>query len=384
MQDHTAALTRVLTGHGIVQVVLTTRPPTAPWTQELGAKANVLRVGLPVPRARQLYAVPASALAPVLARRADLVHAHLGEDLAVVPLAVAAARRRRLPLVITVHCSLAHTLRVTDVRTAVQTLGAMIERWGERRAAATLVLTSRLADMLARDAGLRRVHVIPRGVDRRAFAALGPDPFPHITGRPRVVFLGRLARSKGVERLVLAASLLKTPGVQLLLVGDGPERPRAERLARALGIAERVHVTGFVPHDGVPAVLASADLLVLPSLYEELGTVLIEAMQLGLPSVASCVGGISELLRHGELGMLVRPGDPVALAAGIDAVLSDPELARRLGAAALRRAPEYDWDRVGAQIRDLYRRVVERGDGRPPAHRPGSPADRLARRFWPA
>lgn len=381
MQDHTAALTRVLDRLGVVQVVLTARRPTAASVERLGAGARVVRVGLPVVRSRQFYALPAVALAPALARRADLVHAHLGEDLAVLPLAMLAAARRRLPLVITVHCSLAHTLGVRDIRTAVlKTLGGGIERWAERRAAATLVLTSRLADRLRRDPGLERVHVIRRGIDRRAFVDPGPDPFPEIAGRPRVVFLGRLARAKGVEPLIVAASRLRTAGVQVVLVGDGPERQRVERAARRLGIAERIHITGFVAHERVPAVLASADLLVLPSLYEELGTVLIEAMQVGLPVVASRVGGIPELLRHGELGVLVPAGDAGALASAIDAVLADRELARRLGGAAFGRAPDYDWDRVGAEIRNIYGQVVDDGDARPPVVRASSVADQL----WPA
>jgi glycosyltransferase involved in cell wall biosynthesis len=109
----------------------------------------------------------------------------------------------------------------------------------------------------------------------------------------------------------------------------------------------------------VPAVLASADLLVLPSFYEELGTVLVEAMQAGVPVVASNVGGIPEAVEDGVTGLLVPPGDPVSLAAAIDAVLGDRALARRLGANARLRAPAYDLDHVGAQVHDLYRRLVD-------------------------
>jgi glycosyltransferase involved in cell wall biosynthesis len=171
-------------------------------------------------------------------------------------------------------------------------------------------------------------------------------------------------RAKGVEALVAAAALMRTRA-QLLLVGDGPDRPRVERLARRLGIADRVHVTGFVPHERVPAVLASADLLVLPSFYEELGTVLVEAMQVGLPTVASRVGGIPEVVEDGVTGLLVAPRDPAALATAIDTVLSDPQLARRLGANALARAPEYDLERVGAQVHGLYRELVAAGVRQP-------------------
>jgi glycogen(starch) synthase len=385
MQDHAAALTRRLERRGVAQVVLTTRPPTAPWVQRLAPGATVVRVGLPVRRPRQLYAAPAALLAPVLGGGADLVHAHLGEDLAVLPLAVLACAPRRLPLVVTVHASPTHTVQVRDARTAlIRALGGPIERWGQRRAAVTIVLTERLADRLAPQLGRDRVRMMRRGIDRRAFTDPGPDPFPHLRGRPRVVFVGRIVAAKGVATLVEAAARLATPGVQVVIVGDGPDRPRVERAARSLGVAERVHITGFVPHERVPAVLAAADLLVLPSFYEELGTVLIEALQAGLPCVATRVGGIPEAVDDGETGLLVAPGDPAALARAIDAVLGDGELAARLAAGARRRAPDYDWTSVVARVHELYEELV-------PARRPaaigprrGSPADRLSRRLWPA
>jgi glycogen(starch) synthase len=368
MQEHTGSLTRELDRRGVVQVVLTARPPTAPWVERVGAHATVMRVALPVRRPRQLYSVPAAVLAPLLGRHADVVHVHLGEDLAVLPLAALAAAPRKLPIVITVHCSLAHTLRVCDARTAIlRTLGGWIERRGERRAAATMVYTSLLADRLAHDAGRPATHVVRRGVDRRLFA--GPrraDPLAGQGDGPRVVFVGRLARQKGVHVLVEAVSRLRTPGARLALVGDGAERVRLEREAARLGIADRVHVTGFVAHEQVPDYLAVADVLVLPSIYEELGTVLVEALHAGVPTVASRTGGIPEIVEDGVTGLLVEPGDPDALARAIDTVLSDPVLAASMREHALRRAPDHDLARVGEQVHQLYERVTAPGRERRP------------------
>jgi glycosyltransferase involved in cell wall biosynthesis len=179
-----------------------------------------------------------------------------------------------------------------------------------------------------------------------------------------VVFAGRLVHAKGVETLVRAAARCRTPGMQLLLVGDGPERRRVERLARRIGVAGRVHVTGFVPHDAIPGVLATADLLVLPSIYEEFGTVLVEALHARLPVVASRVGGIPEIIEDGVNGLLVEPGDPAALAAAIDTVLGDRGLAARFAANAAQRAAAYRLDRVGAEMETLYRRLTEPRNGR--------------------
>jgi glycogen synthase len=331
MQNHTAELTRALDRRGVLQTVLTTRPPTAPHLQRLGDHARVIRLGLPVRRFRQLYAPQAAVLAPILAARADVVHVHLGEDLAVLPVGAAAARLHRLPLVLTVHTSLRHTLALSDLRSAIlKTLGGPIERWGEHSADAVLAITPRLFRLLVSD-GVEadRVHLIPPGVNPSLFEGPFEDPFSGV-GRPRVLFVGRLAPQKGVRALVAAAGLLEDESAQVLLVGDGPERPALQREAERLGVGGRLHFVGFLAHERLPAVMSHADLLVLPSLYEELGTVLLEAMQAGLPIVASKTGGIPDVIEDGVNGMLVPPGDPKAIALAIDRLLANRDLTRRL------------------------------------------------------
>ena len=359
MQNHTAELTRALDRYGVVQTVVTTRPPTAPHFQRLGDNARVIRLGLPVRRFRQLYGPQAAIIAPILASRADLVHVHLGEDLAVLPIGAAAARLHRLPLVLTIHTSLRHTLAVSDLRSAVlKTLGGPIEYWGEHSAEAVLVITPRLSRLLVSD-GVEedRVHVIPPGVNPTLFDGPFEDPFVGV-GSPRVLFVGRLAPQKGVRTLVAATGLLEDPSAQVLLVGDGPERPALEREAERISVGDRLHFVGFVAHDRLPAVLAHADLLVLPSLYEELGTVLLEAMQAGLPIVASKTGGIPDVIEGGVNGLLVPPGEPEALARAIDRILGDRGLACRLSEGARERGKDYDWEVLAERVLAVYRGVT--------------------------
>ena len=359
MQNHTAELTRALDRRGVVQTVLTTRPPTAPYFQRLGDHARVIRLGLPIRRFRQLYAPQAAIIAPILAARSDVVHVHLGEDLAVLPIGAAAARLHRLPLVLTIHTSLRHTLAVGDLRSALlKTIGGLIERWGEHSAEAVSVITSRLHRLLLSDGvDENRVHLLPPGVDPSLFEGPFEDPFAGIR-RPRVLFVGRLAPQKGVSTLVEAAGLLKDPSARILLVGDGPERPKLERDAERLGVDDRLHFVGFFAHDRLPAVFAHADLLVLPSLYEELGTVLLEAMQAALPIVASKTGGIPDVIENGVNGMLVPPGDPEALARAIDCLLADRKLACRLSEGAQERAKDYDWEVLAERVLRVYRGVT--------------------------
>jgi len=359
MQNHTAELTRALDRRGIVQTVLTTRPPTAPYFQRLGDHARVIRVGFPLRRFRQLYAPQAAIVAPILALRADLVHVHLGEDLAVLPVGTAAARLHRLPLVLTIHTSLRHTLAVSDLRSAVlKALGGPIERWGEHSAEAVLAITPRLSRLLVSD-GVEedRIHLIPPGVNPSLFEGPFEDPFSGV-GKPRVLFVGRLAPQKGVRALVAAAGLLKDPRAQVLLVGDGPERLALEREAERLGVGGRLHFVGFLAHDRLPAVMSHADLLVLPSLYEELGTVLLEAIQVGLPIVASKTGGIPDVIKDGVNGLLVPPSEPEALAHAINRLLADRKLARRLSEGAQARAKDYDWEVLAERVLRVYQDVT--------------------------
>jgi len=359
MQNHTAELTRALDRRGVVQTVLTTRPPTAPYFQRLGDHACVIRLGLPVRRFRQLYGPQAAIVAPILAARADVIHVHLGEDLAVLPVGAAAARLHRLPLVLTVHTSLRHTLAVSDLRSAVlKTLGGPIERWGERSAEAVLVITTRLLRLLVSDGvDENRIHLIPPGVNPSHFEGPFEDPFSGV-GKPRVLFVGRLAPQKGVGTLVTAAALIENPSAQVLLVGDGPERSALEREAKRIGVGGRVRFLGFVAHERLPAAMVHADVLVLPSLYEELGTVLLEAMQAALPIVASRTGGIPDVIEDGVNGLLVPPGEPDALARAIDRVLADRALAYRLSEGARARGKDYDWEVLAGRVLQVYRGIT--------------------------
>jgi glycogen(starch) synthase len=360
MQNHVANLTRALDGRGVVQTVLTSRPPTAPRVERVGAGSRVVRLGLPVARRRGLYAVPAALLAPLAARRADLVHAHFTIDFGLVPIAVGVARLLRLPLVATIHCSLRHTLEVDDERTrAIRRRGGAVERWLQERADAVVTLTPRLRDLLAAEGiAPAKLHVIPSGVDTRQFDLARPDPLPGVP-RPRLLFSGRLEPEKDVATLLRAAARLRQPA-HVVLVGDGSQREPLELLVRKLGIADRVHVTGYLPHAEVPGVLAHADVLVHPARMEELGTAVVEAMHARLPVVAADWGGIP--VRDGVEGFRVPTGDADAFAAAIDRLLGDPALARRLGEAGRARARrEHDWDALGGRMLEVYRGVRASG-----------------------
>ncbi|QXG76002.1 glycosyltransferase family 4 protein [Modestobacter sp. L9-4] len=356
MQNHTAALTRCLDAQGHSQTVLTSRLGGPRRSTGQGAGALVHRTGVRTRRARQLWAL--AALPRALSRGAapvDVVHGHQGEDLATLVLARLAARRHRCPLVVTVHCSVGHTLTAHSLHARmVRAVGGLIERSTLRRADAVVVLTERTAAALRADgvpAG--RINVIPSGFEPTLFER-APGTAAH--DRPRIGYVGRLAAQKRADLLVTAFGAMREEA-DLVVVGDGPERDRVHALIRASPAADRISTSGFVEHSAVPGVLASLDLLVLPSAYEEMGSVLVEAMVAGLPVVASDVGGIPEVVRHGETGLLVPPGDVPALTAALDRLVADRELRARLAAGARERSRDYSWPHLSTRVADVYRQV---------------------------
>jgi glycogen synthase len=373
MQNHVAELTRCLDRLGVSQLVVTSRLAGPAGRVGFGAHGQVIRTGLPVPVLRQAWA-PLAAPHALGGRRVDLIHVHCGEDLAALPLARTAALRHGSPVVVTLHLSLRHTLRPTTPRShMLRAVGSMAQRWLLPGVDAVIALTPSAARLLHHDgipAG--RLYVIPPGYHPALFAAVPGDPFPRVH-RPRIAYVGRLAPQKDVGLLLEAFGRLPagTAGPHLVVVGDGPDRPALQRRAQPFG--GRVHFTGFMPHDQIPAVLRHVDMLVLPSLYEDLSSVLIEAMAAGLPVVATRVGGTADLVNDGENGLLVPPRDPAALASAISRVLTDPEAAARMASAARRTATAYAWPDLALKVLQVYRRVTGSRDGAlpPPSGRPG-------------
>jgi starch synthase (maltosyl-transferring) len=203
-----------------------------------------------------------------------------------------------------------------------------------------------VADFASSEMGLPedKLAVIPNGVDLERFpaakranlASLGVPP-----GRRLVTFIGRLECQKGVEWLLESSSnwLQRLPIHDLLLIGRGRLAGEFRRICYDLGIRQRVHVAGW--RADVPEVLGASDLLVLPSEWEGMPNVVLEAMATGLPVVASDVEGIRELLGGKAAMQTVRFGDSGALTDRIVQLLSDPTLAAELGAANRRRVEEH-------------------------------------------
>jgi glycosyltransferase involved in cell wall biosynthesis len=289
--------------------------------------------------------------------RPDLVHTHSSKAGFLGRLAARAEGVRRI-----VHTPHGHVFHGYFSAPLTRTF-ALLERiagpWTDR------IIT--LSDEEARDhlrRGIGRAGqfvTIPSGVD------LGPvvsaPPTRLVPDGPVVCAVARLVPVKGLHHLIEAAPavLRHCPAARFLLVGDGERRSALEAQARARGLQDRVVFTGY--REDVPSIMAGTDLVVLPSINEGMGRVLVMAMALGKPIVATRIGGVAELLGDGEAGLLVPPRDPAALAEAITSLLRDPQRERSLGEAGRRRAPRYSAEAMLTALAKLYREVT--ADDRP-------------------
>jgi glycosyltransferase involved in cell wall biosynthesis len=176
-----------------------------------------------------------------------------------------------------------------------------------------------------------RVEIVPNGVPAPTSVANGGN-----LTEPRILFLGFLSRRKGVQDLIeaLARPELRALSWSVTLAGGGAEQQTFEEQAEWAGVRHRLTFPGWVDREGTRALLAGADLLVLPSYAEGMAMSVLEAMAFGLCVVCTPVGALAEVVEDGVSALVVSPGDVEELAAALAKAISDPDLRRRLGQGA--------------------------------------------------
>jgi colanic acid/amylovoran biosynthesis glycosyltransferase len=237
---------------------------------------------------------------------------------------------------------------------------------------------------LAGEEAACRVVVNYHGVSLDRFRPIAPRPAR--AGAPCIVTCGRLEPYKGHHVVLRAVAALPFP-VRCVVVGEGPQRRRLERLAADLGIADRVEFTGPVPQARLVEIYAEADLFVLASVVLErsgkrdvIPNVLVEAMAMDLPVVASDVSGIGELVTDGVSGRLVPPNDPEALAAVLAELLGDETERARLARGGREKvSAEFDREKNIEVLAEIFRgRAGQAADGDTEGARPKRPSPRRA------
>mgnify|MGYP001149866747 CR=1 FL=1 len=204
------------------------------------------------------------------------------------------------------------------------------------------------------------VETVRNTIDTEAFPIAERDrPSPAVN----LLFLGLVGERKGTFELIRALRRAldapPAPDLKLVVAGNG-ELERAAALARELGLADRVEIAGWIGPEEKLRRLREADVFVLPTHHEGLPMALLEAMSTGLPAVTTPVGGIPEVVRDGETGLLVAPGNVAALTGAVVRLAADPDLRRRLGAAAAAEVRKFDLEAACARIKQIYLRLADR------------------------
>jgi phosphatidylinositol alpha-1,6-mannosyltransferase len=291
--------------------------------------------------------------------RPDVIHAHWFVPQGIV--AVIVGRVLNIPTVITAHGGDVYGLRG-------RLLDALRKALASRCEAVTVVsrdMAAKLPEVTSRRG--EPPSVMPMGVDTRRFSAA---PERGEDSNQTVLFVGRLARKKGVEYLLRAFPdiLARHPDARLVVVGDGPCRGELEALSSQLGLAQRVRFAGAQPPAELPRFYSNSRVFVGPSVVtrggdtESFGLVFVEAMAADCPVVGTSVGGIPDVVIHGRTGLLVEPESPAALATAINGLLDSPAEAGRMGSLAQRWVRrKFDWRQVARGYANLLTRAAGAG-----------------------
>lgn len=287
----------------------------------------------------------------------DIVHVHLFPELLIAGIA---CRGLQVKLIYTEHVA---TNRRRTLGLAGRLLDTLAYRPYRRIIAINRSTEANLVNWVPEV--MEKTVLIPNAVrvdspymsegpqERSMLQQLGIDYDSNI---PILLFAGRLTRQKGVDTLLLALSELSVKNYICLIAGDGLEYSRLQGLSHALGLQGHVRFLGY--RSDVPDLLSEADILVLPSRWEGLPLIVLEAMAANCPVVASNVDGIAEVLRHEHSALLVPPDNPAAMAAAIERLLLDASLRQRLAAQARRDVEAYSAENIAKRLIALYDEVL--------------------------
>jgi glycosyltransferase involved in cell wall biosynthesis len=362
----TADLCTALGARGVNASVIAHAPPGT--HRNIRSTSDGVEVVLAACYGQFVYAPLSPGFPRLLARalrefKPDLLHLHVPNTSAFSALLLPAARR--LPWLVHWHADVPMHARIRTLRAAYRVYRPL-EQALLRRARAIVATSQPYLDSSIPLVPWRdKVRVIPLGIDEpRAAAEQNSLRWP--TPGLRLLAVGRLSHYKGFD--VLLHALRHVPQASLLLIGSGECADDLRILAQELGVDKRVDFAGFVPDDVLANAYASADVLCLPSLErsEAFGVVLLEAMRASVPVIASDIrgSGIGYVVRHGATGLLVPPGEPVALAAALTQ-LQDPALRQRMGNAGRQRwREEFTLNRTTERVLGLYRDVLRESLGK--------------------
>jgi glycosyltransferase involved in cell wall biosynthesis len=286
----------------------------------------------------------------------DIVHIVTEFNVGVV--GFRAARKLGIPIVSSYHTNFSHYTRHYRMQWLESTLWWYLRRFHNRTLATFCPSETTRREL--ESVGMERVKIWSRGIDGHLFSPAKRDVAWRrelgIDDKVVLIYVGRLGHEKSVELLFDALRLLNErlhDRIHLMLVGDGPLRPKLEREA-----PRNVTFTGFKRGEDLYRAFASGDIFCFPSVTETFGNVVIEAMASGLPVVAAAQGGPVDIIRHGETGYLFEPANAAALAKHVEELVMDEPARHAMAERAVAYAHTQSWDVIFGKLLDDYREII--------------------------
>ena len=231
------------------------------------------------------------------------------------------------------------------------------------RRSAALLVPSGFLEAVFRKHGFGST-VVPNVINLERFGAAGADSAPSAGGAPSVLVARHLEPIYDNQTALRAFALLaaRYPAARLVIAGSGPEAAMLAALADHLGIAQAVRFTGRIDNSAMAALYREADIMLNPSLVDNMPNSVLEALAGGVAVVSTDVGGVPYLVEHRRSALLVPPKNPQAMADAMLLLLGEPDLKERLRQAGLQLADQYTWAQVRPRLLQVYRSVIEKAN----------------------
>ena len=243
-----------------------------------------------------------------------------------------------------------------------------LQKWSFKNADSIHVISRKLYQQV-QELNAHDVVIIPNGVDAQVFKPMDKAALRKMHGFSQdekiIISVARLIPRKGIDYLIKATALVleHLPNVRLIIVGDGTHRAELEKLIEQLKLGDVAKIIGLISHNQIPEYLNLADVFVIPSLYEPLGIVTIEAMACGVPVIGSNVDGIPDVIEDGKNGILVPPADEKQLADALLTLLQDEKLRNRYAQEGLKTVKDkFLWETVLMKIEQEYNKCTKSGN----------------------
>ncbi len=361
MQTQIFRMTTALSKLGIAQKVLTIGMKNAPKTWKINENTEICSSNIPIIPIRSrvrgtvglnIYwgagvclTVISLLLSSLFNKKStwDLIHSHCSGVAAPLVVGLLSKWILKKPLVYTVHCCRIGTYEpMNSFDRLINKYVVKIEGYCLGNADSVITLTERTKKLLTdsyKNVMSEKVFVIPDIISIEEFNQnINSDNLEHfyrtfgVPGdKPIVSFVGRIAHEKGWKYFLEAVRLCTNKNFHAVFCGDGNEREYLDKMVDKYCLKDRVTITGFIPNSLVAAGIYISDIMVIPSVHEELGSVLLEVASLKKPVIASAVGGLTENITNNVSGMLVEPKSPEMLAESIDFILNNKEIGEKFG-----------------------------------------------------